>query len=198
VTVITGFVYQLTPTERTGSYDRRMDRTEANRRLTALNAVVLFVRPLFTWHLVLGMLLVPPIALKLGSTGWRFSRYYLRHPDYVAAGPPRFLLRITAPVVVLSTIGVFGTGVAMAVLGPRSQGLIGLHKASFVVWLVSTGLHVLAHLWRVPALARRAGRPQLALVLVALVAGTGIAAASVPLVHPWRTWVGQQHGEHDR
>ena len=187
----------------------RVDATPANRRLTAATAVVLLaflavegvtillIRPLFTWHVVIGMLLVPPIALKLASTGWRFSRYYLGHAAYVEAGPPPLLLRATAPLVVLSTLAVFGTGVAMALLGPSSQGLIGIHKASFVVWLAATGVHVLAHLWNVPGLARRAQRPQVALVLAAVAAGAALAAASVPLAHSWHGWLTTHHREHD-
>jgi len=182
-----------------------MDATGHNRGLTAVNAVLLLIllaaegvtilsiRSLFTWHVVIGMLLVPPILLKLSSTGWRFARYYLRHPAYVEAGPPAMLLRATAPLVVLSTLAVFGTGVAMAILGPSSHGLIGIHKASFIVWLAATGVHVLGHILRLPALARRAQRPQFVAVLASLVAGVAIAGASVPLAHNWTSWISTHH-----
>ena len=30
-------------------------------------------------HMFLGLLLLPPVALKLASTGWRFLRYYTRN-----------------------------------------------------------------------------------------------------------------------
>src|SRR5579863_2660040 len=61
---------------------------ESNARLTAATAAVLLVllaaegvtilriHALLTPHVVIGMLLVPPILLKIGSTGWRFVRYY--------------------------------------------------------------------------------------------------------------------------
>ena len=35
----------------------------------------------------IGMVLIPPVALKLGSTGYRFARYYLGSPVYRAKGP---------------------------------------------------------------------------------------------------------------
>jgi hypothetical protein len=62
--------------------------TDGNRRLTATTALVLLVllaaegatllalRPLLSLHVFLGMLLIPPVALKLASIGYRFGRYY--------------------------------------------------------------------------------------------------------------------------
>ena len=61
---------------------------DGNERLTAATAVVLIVLlaalgvtilsigGLVWWHVLLGMLLIPPVLLKLGSTGWRFMRFY--------------------------------------------------------------------------------------------------------------------------
>lgn len=104
-------------------------------------------------HVFIGMLLIPPIALKLGSTGYRCARYYLGSTSYRAAGPPQALLRILGPVVVASTFVLFGSGVAMLVLGPSDGWVVSLHKASFVVWLAAIALHVLGHVLRVPGLA---------------------------------------------
>ena len=71
-----------------------------NERLTATTAVVLVlllavegvtilaIRPLLSWHVFVGMLLIPPVALKLASTGYRMLRYYGRSPAYVRRGPP--------------------------------------------------------------------------------------------------------------
>ena len=39
-------------------------------------ATVPRVHALFRLHVFVGMLLVPPVLLKIGSTGWRFPRYY--------------------------------------------------------------------------------------------------------------------------
>ena len=184
-------------------------RSDRNARLTGTTAVILFcllavegvtilfVRPLLSLHEFIGVVLIPPVALKMGSTGWRFARYYLRDADFVAAGPPQLLLRMTAPFLVLSTVGVFGTGVAMLVLGPSSQGLIGLHTASFVVWFFAMVVHVLAHIRRVPGLARLSARTQRLLVTGAVLAGVVLAAATVPLIHPWTHWAAQQGNEGD-
>jgi hypothetical protein len=189
----------------------RLGGSEGNERLTGSTAVVLilllavegvtilFIRPLISVHVFVGLLLVPPVALKLASTGWRFVRYYTRRPEYVAKGPPQVLLRVlVAPVVVVSTAVLFGTGIAMLVVQPRAGMLIGLHKASFVVWLVATGVHVLAYLTRLPRIAtadwRRVTRlpsARLRLVLVALSVAIGVvfAAGVYHLANPWLDWV---------
>jgi hypothetical protein len=72
---------------------------EGNERLTSSTGLVLLVLlgvetlttvVLSTYlnvHLFLGLLLVPPVTLKLASTGWRFARYYTRNEQYVLAGP---------------------------------------------------------------------------------------------------------------
>ena len=185
-----------------------------NARLTALTACVLLVllavegatllslRSLLSWHILVGMLLVPLVALKLASTGYKFIRYYARSRAYVAVGPPRLLLRLLGPVVALATVVLFGTGVALALLGPGHPLVLGLHQASFVVWFGATALHVLAHALRLPALAApdlRGGdgvagsRLRLALVAGAVVAGAVVLVASIPLVEPWTHWFGSPH-----
>src|SRR6478672_2511643 len=149
--------------------------------LAALGVTILSIGPLIWWHVAIGMLLIPPVLLKLGSTGWRFFRYYARAPDYVRRGPPVMPLRLLAPLVVASTLVVFGTGVALIVVGPAGGILVGLHKGSFIVWLFVTAVHVLAHARRllppvrpVPGAAARR-----ALLVVSLAAGVAVAAATV-------------------
>ena len=68
-------------------------------------------------HIFLGLLLLPPVALKLASTGWRFMRYYSHSKPYRLEGPPRLLLRTLAPLLVASTLTLFGSGVALIVVG---------------------------------------------------------------------------------
>jgi len=43
--------------------------------LVAEGVTILFIGPLLSAHVFIGMLLIPPVALKLGVTGWRFARY---------------------------------------------------------------------------------------------------------------------------
>lgn len=147
-------------------------------------ATLLRVRSLLTVHAFVGMLLIPIVALKLASTSWRALRYYAHAPEYVEQGPPHIALRIlVAPLVVLSTIVLFGTGVALLALD-RTQGtIVGLHKASFVVWVGATSLHVLAHILKLPA-ALRARVPGIALrvavVTATVTAGLAVAVATLP------------------
>lgn len=144
--------------------------TIGNERLTALIGVVLMVllavigltllrlQALISVHLFVGLLLIGPVLLKLASTGYRFTRYYTSDRVYRERGAPPLLLRLSAPVVVLSTIGVLASGVALLFTGPGAAGLLrGAHKASFVVWTAFTALHVLGHLPDLPRalLARR-------------------------------------------
>ncbi|HUB76426.1 MAG TPA: hypothetical protein VL977_05180, partial [Solirubrobacteraceae bacterium] len=75
--------------------------------LAALGVTVLAIGPLIDAHLFLGMLLLGPVALKLASVGYRFTRYYAGNARYRQAGPPQILLRLLAPAVVLSTLAIF-------------------------------------------------------------------------------------------
>jgi hypothetical protein len=188
----------------------RSGGVEGNERLTAATGVVLvvllavegvtivFLRPLLSVHVFVGMMLVPPVALKLAATGWRFARFYARSPDYVRKGPPHPLLRLAvAPTVVLSTLLLFGSGIALLVMGPAGGIVLGLHKASFVIWFVATGAHLLAHVLKLPRIASADWRPGTRLpaarlragLLAATVAGgVALAAATVSLAHPWLDW----------
>ncbi|TML53919.1 MAG: hypothetical protein E6G15_08410, partial [Actinobacteria bacterium] len=139
-------------------------RIEANERLTATTATVLLallavegftvlsIGQLLSLHIIVGLLLIPPVALKLASIGYRFLRYYTGDAGFVAKGPPHLIMRLLAPLLVVSTVVLFGTGVALLTLGPhRHRDLIlGLHKASFIAWLVVTGIHVLVYAPRLP------------------------------------------------
>ncbi|MGI8609008.1 MAG: hypothetical protein ACR2MY_07240 [Candidatus Dormibacteria bacterium] len=147
----------------------------------------LSVRRLFAPHIFIGLLLLPPVALKMGSTGYRFLKYYTRNRDYLRAGPPTWLPRLLAPVVVLSTGALLGTGVILWALGgPAQEPWLPLHKASFVVWGGSTGLHVLLRLRQtmVDGLAEvkargGASRTRTALATAAVLAGVLIGIGGI-------------------
>jgi hypothetical protein len=204
--------------------DRRapaVDRSggvEGNARLTATTAVVLllllategvtivFLRPLLSVHVFVGMLLIPPVALKLGTTGWRFLHYYAGSRPYRSKGRPHLLLRLLiAPGVVVSTFALFGSGVALLVVGPGGGIVLGLHKASFVLWFGAMTVHVLAYALKLPELARAdwrratrlpAARLRLVGVILALLAGAVLAAATLHLANPWVDWVQLRHFDH--
>lgn len=133
--------------------------TDGNERLTVLTGLLLIVLlavlgvtivwigQLLWLHLFLGLLLIGPVVLKLLSTGYRFIRYYTASTDYRRKGPPRRVLRLLGPLVVLSTLAVFATGVGLLLLGPGSRHpLLLLHKASFFAWIAIVAVHVLGHL----------------------------------------------------
>jgi hypothetical protein len=154
--------------------------------LAAEGATLLNVRALLNVHAFIGMLLVPVVAMKLVSTGWRMLSYYRGREEYVRRGPPHIALRmLVAPVLVASTTVLFGTGVALLALDQAEGTLVGLHKASFVVWAGAFGLHLLT---RAPALwqALRSRVPGRSLLLAAatlsVVAGVGLAAATLPAI----------------
>jgi hypothetical protein len=137
----------------------------------------------------LGFLLIPPVALKLASTGWRMLSYYRGRETYVRRGPPHpFLRLVVAPLVAVSTVVLFASGVAVIATGRRGL-LLGLHKASFVVWFGAMSAHVLWHVWKLPRLAldRLPGRGlRLAAVGAALGAGLVLAVATMPMADHWQ------------
>lgn len=167
--------------------------------LAALGITILRIRPLLSEHMFLGILLIPPVGLKMASSGYRFARYYTSNPAYRRKGPPATPMRLLAPLVVISTVVVFASGVALLLAGPSSRGsLLLIHRASFVVWIAVTAIHVLAHLSDLPRalqtkhelqpeLARygtgRAGR--VLSLSGALVAGLVLAILYIPQFSPW-------------
>ena len=174
----------------------------ANERLTALNGAllfilmaaiaitVLFIRPLLPWHYLVGILVLPPLALKLFSTGYRFARYYGNDTAFGLAGAPPLLLRfVVAPVLVFSTVAVFGTGLELWVFGLRFGGVwITMHTVSAVVFMLAVTVHLLSHLRRsTDAVADEVSAPQSGrrLVAVALVLGGVLAAASLTYMTPF-------------
>lgn len=187
-----------------------LDPTARNERLTATTATVLLVllavegftilsvRQMLSVHIVVGLLLIPPVALKLASTGYRFLRYYSGVPAYRRKGPPALALRLLAPGVVVTSLALFVTGGALLLAGPPSGRLVLLHKVSFIAWLALMTAHVLGHLLEVPRLAlpdwrRHGGREaalagagtRVSILAASVLAGAGLALACVSLAGPW-------------
>ena len=170
--------------------------SDGNEQLTAIigtlllvllaieGATLLNLQSLLTVHAFVGMLLIPVVALKLASTGWRMLRYYLRGEVYVRRGPPHVAVRaLLAPAVVVSTVALLATGVALLALDQTHGTIVGLHKASFFVWLGAVGVHVLTRLPRLwSALQRRVPGLTLRLTAVAasVLAGFAVATFTLP------------------
>jgi hypothetical protein len=164
-----------------------------NGRLTALSGAILFVllavigvtivglHQLIWTHLFIGVVLIGPVVVKLGSTGYRFLRYYASDPLYREKGPPLLALRALAPLVILSTLAVLASGVAL------------------------TSLHVLGHLPEMAALLPRSRLAPAALPASGGAAGRGITLASVlvgglllavVLIPDFAAWVSREGFHH--
>jgi hypothetical protein len=180
--------------------------TDGNERLTGSTGAVLVVllaaegltvisvRSLLSWHIFLGIVLIPPVLLKLSSTGYRFTRYYTGNAPYVRKGPPALYLRALGPVIVLSAVVLFATGVALIVMGPGGGGLRGIHKLSFIVLFLAMGVHVLAHIRKIPGLTAAdwrkrtrlaGGSGRRTLLLVSLLAGVAFGAVAISYDGAW-------------
>jgi hypothetical protein len=147
-------------------------------------------------HIFLGLLLIPPVVLKLASTGWRFVRYYTNSRPYRLEGPPRLLPRLLAPLLVASTLSLFGSGVALIIVGHGGGPLLQLHAVSFAVWGVLVAVHILAYLTRVlrvgladwrrhPGPSVAGGRGRRAALFGAVLAGVTLALATYPAQQAW-------------
>ncbi len=183
-----------------------------NERMTALAGAVLLVlivvelvtavslRTLLSPHVFVGVLLAGPLAVKLGSTGYRFLRYYTRSPAFVRRGPPRLALRVLAPLLIATTLVVIGSGIGLVLTGPRYAGLLlPLHGFSVLVWLPLIAVHVFAYIWRVPRLVaddwskssaeHAPGRERrLGMNLGTLMVGAIAAILVLPVATPWIAW----------
>jgi hypothetical protein len=171
---LTGFSYAFASVSA-----MEVDPTAGNERLTATTATVLLallavegftsVRQMLSVHIVVGLLLIPTVALKLASTGYRFARYYLGDAAYLA-------------------MAVLGTGVSLLALGPAHHRdfVLGLHKASFLVWFVLMSVHVLVYAPQLPrAVLSSNAWARVGLVAGSVLAGAVLAGAAYSFAAPW-------------
>jgi len=183
---------------------------EGNTRLTAATGMVLLVllavegvtilsvRQMLTLHVVVGSLLVGPVLLKSGSAMYRFARFYTGAEPYRRKGPPPLPLRVIGPLVILSTLALLGTGIALILVGPTGSGLLlTAHQTSFWIWVALMTVHVLGHLWEAAVLSWRGVRSswtgagarrrrwRMVAIGLALMVGVGAATVLVPSASPW-------------
>ena len=175
-----------TPEARATSTPRAATAVERNALITHTAAAVLTIlllaealtlldmHGLLHAHMFIGVVLIPPVLLKLASTGYRFARYYSGAPAYREKGPPRLLLRLLAPVLVATTALIFVSGVWLLLLGHHSDLVLTVHKVSFIVWSGVFGVHFLAYL---PTAARSLAATAASGRSGARVAGSRVAAA---------------------
>jgi hypothetical protein len=180
-----------------------------NTRLTALLGLILVgpvvvelvtillgVHTFMSLHVFVGLALIPPVLLKLASTGWRFARYYTRSHAYVEHGAPQIAMRLLAPLFVAATVVLFSSGVAMGVLhGHPLVVARRLHGPASVIWLILFAVHALVYFKRALIGSSRelsvAGRSvpgrrwRTRVIAAAVVSGLIIGAATVPAQHRW-------------
>lgn len=130
-----------------------------NARLTALAGLVLLllfaaqigtdvlgVADVLTAHVIIGLMLTPPVLVKMGSTGWRIVRYYRGDRAYVGRGAPPAFLRILGPILILLTTVLIGSGsLAYLTHGSLYDLALKVHKVVFYPWLLAVVAHVVPH-----------------------------------------------------
>jgi hypothetical protein len=188
--------------------DGDLREVEGNERLTAWAGAALlagFSAELLTllnvhwymrFHILIGVALFAPLAVKLASTGYRFFRYYTNDPAYVRKGPPQIALRVLAPLLIANTLVVLLSGLWLSLthrlhfqmgeiheLGTWTW--IGLAVAHVLAYLLPTAKGVLADLMRrettTAAALRRAG-----VVAASGVIGLGLGAVAVSFLYEGR------------
>ena len=130
-----------------------------NARLTALTGmtllvlftaeivtVILGVSSVLTAHVAIGLALMPVVLLKVGSTGWRFVKYYRGDRAYVRRGAPPAYLRILGPVLIAATVVLVASGM-LAFAGPHwlHGAALTTHKTIFYPWLLIFIVHTASH-----------------------------------------------------
>lgn len=181
---------------------------QANARLIGYASVVLLVplaaevitgaRPGLLAHALIGFLLVPPVLVKLGSVGYRFTRYYAGDQRYRQAGPPYPVMRVLGAGLVLITIVLFASGIELWLFGFRfGDQWATLHKAAFVLWFLAITIHVAAYLPRSAELTTADWRARLpgaltrqTLVIAGLALGVGLLLAMLPFKSPFMQLIG--------
>jgi hypothetical protein len=144
-------------------------RVEANARLTGaagivvlilllgeLVTVVLGAASVLSLHVAIGLILVPPVVVKLASTTWRMVNYYLGAVAYKHRGPPPTPARVLGPALSLAIVLLLASGIAL-ILGPSSlhRAALGVHKVTFYLALLLIVGHLAMHLTRAVRLAAR-------------------------------------------
>jgi hypothetical protein len=148
---------------------RQPSRVEANARLTGaagivililltaeLVSVVLGAASVLSLHVAIGLILVPPVLVKLASTTWRMVNYYLGAAAYVHRGPPPAPARVLGPILSLAIVLVLISGIVL-LLGPSSlhRTALQVHKVAFYLALLLIVAHLAMHLTKAIRLTAR-------------------------------------------
>jgi hypothetical protein len=138
----------------------------------------------------------------MGSTGYRFLSYYTGSPAFVQKGPPRLVMRLLAPLLLIATLGLVMSGITLALLGPTnalSVWVLRLHALSVLCWLPLLAIHVGAYIWQLPRLIMADWRKRYSRLvpgrgwryginIVTVLAGASAAALLLPHTVSWVAW----------
>ena len=164
--------------------------------LVAEGITIVHMRGLLSAHMFIGVVLIPPVLLKLGSTGYRMVSYYTGSRAYRAKGPPLLPLRLMAPLLVATTLAVLASGLLLLAAGHKSGSVLTIHKLSFIVFGVVFVVHFVAYVPRVVrsvradwSAARRQAVPGAGvrgiLVAAAIGGGAALALALLPAIEAY-------------
>jgi len=99
----------------------------------------------------------PDISLVLTDDGsclsetWRSLRSRPLSPPKKIAG--HLAINVLGPLVMVSTVILMGSGIALWLAGPQSRTLFRIHQLTFVAWFALVVVHVASHLLRATRLA---------------------------------------------
>jgi len=142
----------------------------ANSRLTAildLTLLILFalqvvtvlagVRSVLTWHVVLGLILLPPVGLKLTSVTWRMVSYHRGRDGFRRHHPTAAGAAGSGPVPRQAHRDPAGQWhyPARRVPGWAQSPALLVHQVSFYAWLAAAVVHIVPHSLQAVHLARR-------------------------------------------
>lgn len=141
----------------------------ANSRLTAilgLTLLILFalqvvtvlagVRSVLTWHVVLGLILLPPVGLKLTSVTWRMVSYHRGRDGFADITPPPPALRVLGLFLAGLTVTLLVKGITLLDWPGWAQSpALLVHQVSFYAWLAAVVVHIVPHFLQAVHLAKR-------------------------------------------
>jgi hypothetical protein len=181
---------------------------DGNARMTAMlglslliafaveSITVIDVRQMFTWHVFVGLLIVPVVCFKLATTGFRFFHYYRGTAAYRRKGAPHPILRVTAPLMIVATVVLLGAGIAVLAVGPQhSDTWLTIHQGGAIAGAVLIGVHFLGHAletWRLTTAEIRAKPPvprrsvRMIILAASIAIGLTVGIASLGWTSAWR------------
>jgi hypothetical protein len=160
---------------------------------------VAFLPEALILHIAIGSILGVLIIVKLILNAYRYLGYLKHDHDFRQAGTPRLIMRILSLPLVVTTIVVLGTGMAMVLTGPTAFAtsfLATAHALFAIIWLGLLGYHTFGY-WHRSArsttreLDRIRSKDTQALARLILAATTVIGAVTLmllllPLSNRWR------------